>query len=104
MLPDEAARELDNATDELLAAAEAGLEAVESSLARRSLILARVADMDPASFSPADLSRLRSALKNGEAALERLSFVRRDAAARWQRSTGISFCGSPNEGTVSLSA
>ena len=104
MLPNEAAQELESATEELLAATEAGLEMIERSIVRRSEILEHIAKRDPASFSPADVSRLRASLENGEAALERLATLRRNAAAEWQRAHRISFDPPRPAGAVSLSA
>ena len=90
MLSQELASDLECSTNELLAAAGPGVEELEPLIRRRADVVARIAQADPASWSPGDLTKLSAALRNGDAALERLVLLRRHTAAQWQRSNRMS--------------
>lgn len=105
MTPTDLVCQLEHATCELLAALELDLDRVEKVLECRSAVLARIATCRPGAFSQSELSSLRAAVRKGEAALERLTLLRRDAAAELHRLKRV--CPRPAEAvknTVSLSA
>lgn len=104
MWPHELASELECSTNELLAAAGAGVAEVEPLIRRRADAVAHIAQADPASWSPQDLTRLSAALHNGGAALDKLIVLRRHAAAEWQRSNRVSHPAPAPTPGLSLSA
>jgi DNA-binding FadR family transcriptional regulator len=85
MTPNSLVCELENATCDLLAAAGTDLDRVQKLLECRAAVLARIAKCAPNTFTPQDLVNLRSAVRNGEAALEKLTLMRRSTAADWNR-------------------
>lgn len=104
MTPNRLVCELENATCELLAAAGTDLDRVQKLLECRGAVLARIAKCEPSSFTARDLSNLRSALRNGEAALEKVTLLRRNTAADWSRLNHLrSTTSEPTDHVVSFS-
>lgn len=103
MTPNRLVCDLENATCELLAAAGTDLDRVQKLLACRAAVVARIAKYEPKAFTPHDLSNLRAAVRNGEAALEKLTLLRRSTAADWSRLKNLrSTNREPDNHTVSL--
>lgn len=97
-------RQLEHATCELVAAADADLDRVQKLLECRAAVLARIAEYDPSAFTQRELASLRAAARNGEAALEKLTLLRQRTAGDLHRfshmRTGTS---EPAESTLSIS-
>lgn len=85
MTPNELVCQLENATSELLAAAGVDLDRVQKLLECRAAVLARIDACSPASFTQKELSNLRAAVRNGEAALEKLTLLRRRTSSDLHR-------------------
>src|SRR5579884_1035545 len=97
-------RELENATCELLAAADSDLDRVQKVLKCRAAILARIAASEPGSFTAGELKSLRAAAQKGEQALEKLTMLRSAAAADWHKMNQLrSALSKPASSTVSIS-
>ena len=104
MTPNQIVCELEHATCELLAASSVDLDRVQKLLECRAAVLARIAKCEPSAFTAHELSNLRAALRNGEAALEKLTLLRSHTAAEWSRLNHLrSNAGEPADHTVSLS-
>ena len=95
--------QLEHATCELLAAADTDLDRVQKVLECRAAVLARIESFQPGAFSAPELARLRASVRNGEAALEKLTLFRRTTAGNWQRLNQMrSATSEPRKTTVSL--
>ncbi len=104
MIPNQLALDLENATNELLKASELSLDGVQELLARRAAVLARIAAVDPGSFTRAELATLKTALRKGESTLENLTLLRRSSAIEWQRLNRLRKTPLSKDSAVSLSA
>ena len=96
--------ELGRLTRELSIAADGDLDSVEQVLAARSAILVRMAAVKPRLFSAVELSSLRDAQCDADAALHKLLLMRCQAAGEWQRLNPMRAREPQGEGTISLSA
>jgi hypothetical protein len=85
MTPNQIVCELENATCELLAASGVDLDRVQKLLECRAAVIARIAKCESSAFTAHELSNLRAVLRNGEAALEKLTLLRSHTAAGWSR-------------------
>jgi len=95
--------QLEHATNELLSAAETDLDRVGKVLECRAAVLARIASFHPGEFSSQELASLRASVRNGEAALEKLTLLRRNTAAGWHRLNHVrASTAEPTRSTVSL--
>jgi|ERR1051326_5093724 hypothetical protein len=104
MTPNQLVCELEHATCELLGAVGTDLDRVQKLLECRAAVLARIAKYDPGVFTARELSNLRSAVRNGEAALEKLTLQRRAAFTDVRRLNHLrSTAPEPAEHTVSVS-
>ena len=72
-------------TRDLLRANGADLEAIQQLIDRRAALVDAIAKCDTHSLRPEELPLLRSALHDGNTAVEKLVLVRRGAAAEWHR-------------------
>ena len=106
MTSNQLVRELEHATCELLAASDADLDRVQKLLECRAAVLARIAEYEPTAFTPNELAGLRDAVRNGEAALEKLTVLRRRTAADCSRVNQLraGTATEPATNTISLSA
>lgn len=102
--PARLADELENATVQLAIAADNGLDRLEQILNRRSEVVTRIAACDPGSFTPLDLSRLRTSAHTAAEILQKITLFHRNTAAEWQRLNQLRSSTTAPDATISLSA